>query len=71
MTGYKLTSEQSAEIAGKFLNDTTTFNPVQDINGDWFIFEGEVSECTNPEFYWVKDLEPSEYIAPIISNDNI
>jgi hypothetical protein len=69
MIGYRLTSEQAASISGEFLNESTIFNPVQDINGDWFIFEGEVNgHITNSEFDWVKELEPSEYIAPISNN---
>lgn len=66
MIGYKLTSTQAAEIRGKYFNDSTTFYPVQDINGDWFIFEGEVNgHITVEEFFWVRDLEPSEYVPPI------
>ena len=66
MIGYKLTSEQAAQIANKFFNYSVMFNPVQDINGDWFIFEGEVNgHITVEEFFWVRDLEPSEYVAPI------
>lgn len=65
MIGYKLTEQQAVEISGQFFNDATTFNPVQDINGDWFIFEGEVGCCTNEEFMWVKDLPQAEYVPPI------
>ena len=45
MIGYKLTSEQAQQISGQLFNDTTSFNPVQDINGDWFIFEGDTDIC--------------------------
>lgn len=66
MIGYKLTQEQKEQISGQLFNDSTAFNPVQDINGEWFIFEGEVSAfVTNEEFAWVKDLPPSEYVPPI------
>ena len=65
MIGYKLTEQQAVGISGQFFNDTTTFYPVQDINGDWFIFEGEVNDCTNEDFMWVKDLPTAEYLAPI------
>ena len=66
MIGFKLTEQQAVEISGQLINDTTTFNPVQDINGDWFIFEGEAGDfVTVEEFFWVKDLTPSEYVAPI------
>lgn len=66
MIGYKISPEQAAYIADKHFNDSTTFYPVQDINGEWFIFEGEVNEVTVEEFMWVKDLIPSEYVPPII-----
>lgn len=65
MQGYKLTNPQVEAIRGQLFNDTTAFNPVQDINGEWFIFEGEVKEVTVEEFFWVKELTPSEYVPPI------
>jgi len=66
MIGYKISEEQALDINGQLFNDSTTFNPVQDINGEWFIFEGEVNgHITVEDFFWVKDLEPSEYIPPI------
>ncbi len=66
MIGYKLTEQQAVGISGQFFNDTTTFYPVQDINGDWFIFEGEAGDfVTVEEFFWVKELTPSEYAPPI------
>lgn len=66
MIGFKLTEQQAVEIGGQLFNDSTAFNPVQDINGDWFIFEGEVNgNVTVEEFFWVKELTPSEYVAPI------
>ena len=66
MIGYKISAEQAEQISGKLFNDSTAFNPVQDINGDWFIFEGEVNgRVTVEEFFWVKELTPSEYVAPI------
>lgn len=69
MIGYKLTEQQATSIAGKFFNDTTKFNPEQDINGDWFVFEGEVNGfITVEQYFWVKDLPPSEYIPPINTN---
>lgn len=69
MIGYKLTTEQASEISGKLFNDSTAFNPVQDLNGDWFIFEGEINgHITIAEFAWVKTLKPSEYVPPIIKD---
>jgi hypothetical protein len=64
MIGYKLTLEQLELLNGKQYADNSYFNPIQDINGDWFIFESEVKECSNEEFSWVKELKESKYIAP-------
>lgn len=67
MIGYKLTAEQAIEISGKLFNESTAFNPVQDINADWFIFEGEINgHITVADFAWVKTLKPSDYVPPII-----
>jgi hypothetical protein len=41
MIGYKITIQQKNELAGAEMPDGIFFNPVQDINGDWFIFEKE------------------------------
>jgi len=66
MIGYKLTNQQKEQISGQLFNDSTAFKPVQDINGDWFIFDGEVGDfVTVQEFFWVKDLTPSEFVPPI------
>ena len=66
MIGYKLTEEQASQISGQLFDDCTAFNPVQDINGEWFIFEGEAGDFVTVQgFFWVRDLEPSEYVAPI------
>jgi len=32
----------------------------------YFIFEGEVENCVNEEFMWVKDLPTAEYVPPIV-----
>lgn len=66
MIGYKLTQEQYEQISRQLFNDSTTFNPKEDINGEWFIFDGEVGDfVTVEEFFWVKDLTQSEYVPPI------
>lgn len=61
MTGYKLTPEQAESLMGQTYDGTQYFNPVQDINGDYFIFAQEVEHCTNESFAWVKDLQPSSF----------
>ena len=57
--GYKLTLEQADELRGKEFAPDNYFNPVQDINGDWFIFEVEYQHT---DF----NIEPSEY-EPMLS----
>lgn len=65
MQGYKISAEQKDLLAGKEFAPYQYFNPVQDINGDWFIFEGEVDGCVNEQFMWVKELPTKEYVPPI------
>lgn len=68
MIGYKLTNEQAQDLLGQWFAADQYFNPVQDINGVYFIFDGEVDECVNQNFMWVKTLQPSEYVPPINTN---
>jgi len=63
---YQLTEEQKNEIVGQFFAPTSMFNPVQDINGYWFISGQEVDQCVNPDFQWVKTLPGVEYTPPPI-----
>jgi hypothetical protein len=51
---YKLTIQQKNSLAGKSYIADNKFNPVQDINGDWFISEEEVSQAIYET--WVKQL---------------
>lgn len=64
MIGYKLTNTQANDLIGQSFAQDQYFNPIQDINGIYFIFEQEVNECINPLFLWVKDLPKAEYVAP-------
>lgn len=45
MEGYIITLEQKNAIENKPFAQNQFFNPVQDINGDWFIFEQEFESC--------------------------
>jgi hypothetical protein len=63
---YKLTQQEYELIVGQWFDIDRLFGPRLDINGDWFISQVEVEECTNEAFLWVKDLQPSEFIpAPL------
>ena len=44
---YKITEKLAEKLKGKVCFKDQTFNPVQDIKGDWFISAKEVEQCTN------------------------
>ena len=62
MDGYKLTIEQKNLLSGQEYANDCYFNPVPDINGDYFIFVEEVEHCNKPEFAFVKDLQASGFV---------
>jgi len=70
-----LTTEQKDNLDKQEVYPKLTFNPVQDVNGDWVISEVEVNECVTPEFMWVKDLVLTDwlgsYIQPTIGTGEI
>jgi hypothetical protein len=66
MLGYKLNTEQKDLLVGQQFAPDQYFNPVPNIDGVYFIFEGEVNSCVNEEFMWVKDLPTAEYIPPTV-----
>jgi hypothetical protein len=66
MIGYKLTSSEKDLLVGQQFAPDQYFNPVPDIEGVYFIFEGEVNGCTNEEFMWVKELPTAEYVPPTV-----
>ena len=68
MIGYKLTTEQKDLLVGQSFAPNQYFNPVPDIDGVYFIFDGEVDNCVNEEFMWVKELPTEEYVPPIIKD---
>lgn len=66
MIGYILTTEQKDLLIGRQFTQDSYFNPVQDINDNWFIFDQEVDECEPEDLQWVKMLTPSEYIPKVV-----
>ncbi len=66
MFGYKLETQQKDLLVGQQFAPDQFFNPVPDIDGVYFIFEGEVNGCTNEEFMWVKELPEAEYVPPAV-----
>jgi len=45
MKGYKLTIFEKNQLMGSKMSNGTFYNPVQDITGNWFIFEKEFEAC--------------------------
>jgi hypothetical protein len=56
-----LTLEQKDQLVGQLFAPDSYFNPVQDVNDNWFISIEEMNYCVNPDFMWVKDLPLIEY----------
>ena len=63
-----LTEEQKDLLVGQEFMVDVYFNPVQDINDNWFISVEEMDQCVNENFMWVKDLELINY-EPILFID--
>ena len=55
-----LTEEQKNLLLGQQFTIDSYFNPIQDLNDNWIISEGEINKCDN-EYSWVKDLELIDY----------
>jgi hypothetical protein len=62
MKAYKITVEQKNAIEGQPLAPSEYYNPVQDINGDWFIFEIEMNHAVKNKG-WAKETL-AEYVPP-------
>lgn len=59
MIVYKLPSiEKKDSLVGVDFIKDNTFNPTEDINGNWVIFKEEVDQCS---IDWVKELSQIEY----------
>ena len=56
-----LTEEQKDLLVGQEFMVDVYFNPVQDINNNWFISVEEMDQCVNENFMWVKDIELINY----------
>lgn len=58
----KITEGQKNSLLNKHFIQDGFFNPVQDINGDWFISQEEMQQCDNPPFIWVKTLGLVDFV---------
>lgn len=66
MIGYTLTIEQKEAIQGVEYAPFQTFNCVQDIDGNWFLFlsDQDKAEIVNTEWSYLLDLPEAEYVPP-------
>ena len=61
-----LTELQKDELIGQLFAPYSYYNPIQDFYDNWIISVGEIEQCTNEEFMWLKELplilfEPKQY----------
>jgi hypothetical protein len=61
----QLTTEQKDLLIGQLYDDSSYFNPIQDIDDNWFISE---IEQQNSIIEWLKALNTSEFIPKSITN---
>ena len=54
--GVILTEAQKDLLVGQEITQDWLYNPIQDINDDWFIGEIEVSVTNKSEFMFLKSL---------------
>ena len=58
MEGYKIYNYERDVLVRQTMEDGTKYNPVKDMNGDYFIFEQEYKQCGLGVL--------TEYFAPIM-----
>jgi len=63
MKAYKINKGQKNAIENTMMKSGVYFHPIEDINGDWFIFEIEMDSIVKNKG-WKNSLE-AEYIPPI------
>ena len=61
----QLTTQQKDLVIGQMYNDSSYFNPIQDINDNWFISEIEQQQSS---IEWLKALNTSEFIPKLQTN---
>ena len=64
-----ITEYQRGALTGKSYDGVSKFNPTKDGNGDYFISQEEIDQCTVKGFEFINDLELTEHIE--LTEDNI
>ena len=67
MNAYRINNGQKNAIENQPFANNQYFNPVKDINGDWFIFEIEINAAVKNRG-WVK-AALAEFIPPPITQE--
>lgn len=64
----QLTAEQKDLLVGQTYDGVQFFNPTLDANGNWFISNEEVNNCThvNGTFEWIHELPEIDH-NPVVS----
>jgi hypothetical protein len=57
-----LTETQKNQLTGQLFAPDSYFHSVQDINNNWFISITQMTDCINPDFIWIKDLDLIPYL---------
>lgn len=65
MNSYKITIGQKNSITKPVKFNGMEFNPRQDINGDWYIWDVEASYCSG-NFGWA--LIPSIFVGTVLEH---
>lgn len=66
-----LTEEQKNQLVRQQYTTDSYFNPIQDENDNWVISTEEISQCTNSDFMWVKNLQLITYTKRLNRNPNL
>jgi hypothetical protein len=53
-------------LVNQMYNVDSYFNPVKDCNDNWIISYQEISQCTNPNYQWVKGLTLIDWCGPYV-----
>jgi len=63
-----LTIDQKDQLLGVWYAPDSYYNPIQDVNDNWVISVEEISNTTNPDTLWVKDLDLIIYEPKVITD---
>jgi hypothetical protein len=62
-----ITNEEYDLINGQdYDGQGSLYNPVKDGNNNWIITDQEIVDTIHPEFFFLRDKELIEWIAPIV-----